>query len=670
MNFSKIFSWGLAALSFLLPLFFLTYTTDFYNFNKTVLLYYGTSLLFVGWIAKVLVTKEVSWRKTHYQWPVVGFMLVFLLSTLIQAPNRWMALANSSGLFLALGALYLFIVNNLKEETKATLWILTSLISASFILAWILIFSYLGINERLPWDWIKTKAWTPTGSPLTTLSFIAILIPGTLYWAFKTKKANAKILLFLAGSVQVLSVLLLGSLFVNKTLSFVYLPPKFGWQISVEGLKSIRTALLGVGPGNYITAFNLFRSAGLNATGLWNAKFGSSTNEFFQLLSTVGVLGLASYLIIVFKSIKRENWRGSLINKVLYLTLITAFISQLLIPSSLLIWMLVFIALALKQLQLEEDNVVKSNTQPVVFGFVGICALLVLPVLYFPGRLWMADNYFRQSLVAANENKGIDTYNLQVKTLSLNPYSENYRLAYASTNFALANSLASKGDLSDQDRQNITQLISQSIREAKAVTSLNPGNSAYWQNLAVIYRNIINVAEGADQWALAAYLQAIATDPTNPLLRVDFGGLYYALGDLDRAIEQFRIAANLKQDYANAYYNLAASYKAKQDWPRAYENMQLAINFVPADSPDLTTALAELEEIKKNLPAPPEAQTGKEVAPEEKLAQPSPIPSPQQGFGNITLPEEAAPEIPPVTASPEAQTNPSPQVLVSPTPAQ
>ena len=80
-----------------------------------------------------------------------------------------------------------------------------------------------------------------------------------------------------------------------------------------------------------------------------------------------------------------------------------------------------------------------------------------------------------------------------------------------------------------------------------------------------IYRNIINVASGADGWTVAAYRQAITRDPNNPILRLNLGGIYYSAKNYNEASRSFADAISLKPDWANAYYNLSyALYQDKQ----------------------------------------------------------------------------------------------------------
>jgi tetratricopeptide (TPR) repeat protein len=184
------------------------------------------------------------------------------------------------------------------------------------------------------------------------------------------------------------------------------------------------------------------------------------------------------------------------------------------------------------------------------------------------------------SFNSARNNKGTDTYNQQVKAIALNPWSDSYRVTFAQTNLALADSLAGQTNLTDQQRQAVVQLVQQSIREARNAVSLQPQRAANWENLSLIYRNLINFAQGSDQWAVVTQNQAIALDPVNPRLRLDLGGIYYALGNYQAAAQVFSQAVNLKPDYANAHYNLAQSLKQLKVDDQALAQLQLTASLV------------------------------------------------------------------------------------------
>lgn len=663
---NSFFVWSITGMVFVLPLFFLTLTSDFYGLNKTTLFHFWTTLMLISWaIVTVFFKQEIKLQKNPLNLAAVGLAAVYLISSLTQSPNRMTSFLSSGMLMINLCFFY-FLANHFIKGIKSIRQILIGLLAVSAVLSWLVIFAYLEVFKGLNLDWLNSKAWSPAGSAFMAAVFLAALIPGTFFWALKTKDATGKVLLFITGALQLIAVSLTVMMFFDKTLTLNYLRPDFGWQIAVEGFKSLRTALFGVGPGNFLSAFSRWRPIGLNSASDWTIKYTANSNQFLNILSTAGILGLAAYLSLFLMCFKKENYKGSLTKKTLYVFLAGVFIVQLVFNASFLNLLLTFVLLALIQADKKEDSVINVNSPTVIWiiGIVIFCWSLFS--LYWQGRIWLADYYFGQSLAAANQNKGMETYNLQVKAVKFNPFSETYRLAYSNTNFALASALSAKENLTDQDKANITQLVSQTINEAKAAASLNPDISQNWINLAALYRNLINVVDGADQWAAASYLQAIKTDPTNPLLRVEFGGMFFGLKNYDQAINQFTQSINLKADFANGYYNLAAAYKAKEDWVNAYASLQYCFNLIPLDAPDYEKVSNELEELKDKLPKEEKPAVETEIMPESeakdesRLTEPEPLPSPNARVGEVKLPKEAAPELP------EAEVSPSPEASASP----
>lgn len=643
---------------FLFPLFFLPLTTEFYFFNKKILLIVATSLLYLLWAVKSALYKKITVKKDPLALISLVLALAFWLSSLLVAPNKISSISGETGLITTLVLFYIALTNFL--EAKQVKSILAGLLLSSFIVAWLNLFSFLNLFKQLNFgpEWLQSQTWTPMGSTIIILIFMINLLPLSLVWAFKNQENTEKVLLFLASALQLISVAVTISLFINKSVTLAYLSPQFGWSIVLEGFKNFKTALLGAGPDNFLAVFTRFRPAGLNTTSLWNMRFASNSNLLFQLLSTVGLLGTAIFIWLItkfFYLLKTDD----LLVKITKIGLISTLVLQLIISSNLISLFLLFLFGALASVLAPKE--VSEIRQPTVSLITaGLVSLVMGLSLYGYYQVWRADYLFRQSLLAASQNKGIDTYNAQIAAIKANPYVESYRVAYSQTNFALANSLAQKKDLSDQDRQNVSRLVDQAIREAKAAAGLNPQLTDNWVNLANLYRNLVDVADGASSWAIASYNQAILTDPTNALLRVDYGGVFFTLKDYERAIEQFKMAVNLKPDYANAYYNLAAAYRAKQDWAHAYENMQMAINLVKDDSSDKQKATKELDELKAKLPSPaPQASAAPAPTAEQQLSPPpSAFASAKPGFRNVKLPESAGPDVSPI---PEASASATPQ---------
>jgi tetratricopeptide (TPR) repeat protein len=229
-----------------------------------------------------------------------------------------------------------------------------------------------------------------------------------------------------------------------------------------------------------------------------------------------------------------------------------------------------------------------------------------------------------------------------VQAINQDPNVDRYHASLAQVEMAIATSIANNKDLTDADRQTITQLIQQAISEGKATVALNPQRAANWELLGQIYQNIMSFAQGADQFAIDSFTQAIALDPVNPNLRIELGGVYYALGRYNDAIDAFKLATLAKPDLANAHYNLAIAYRDNKNYDNAITEMNTVLTLVPQDSADYTLAKETLDALEKAKPATAtEATQGTQLTTpqtQETVIEPP-----------ITLPEEATPPATTVT---------------------
>jgi len=269
--------------------------------------------------------------------------------------------------------------------------------------------------------------------------------------------------------------------------------------------------------------------------------------------------------------------------------------------------------------------------------------LLVGAGVYLLGRAYTAEYVFKKSIDSLSQTNAKIVYDYQKQAISLNPYIERYRIAFSQLNLLIANSFVTqkKETLTEADRQAIAQSIQQAISEAKSVVSLNSQKSGNWENLAFIYRNIIGAAAGADTWAISSYQRAIASDPFNPLLRFNLGGLYYTLQNYAEAIKLFREAINLKPDWANFHYNVAWAYYQNRQYDNAVSEMEKTLLLVNSNSPDYQKATQELQQFKQNL------SKGKEPAVPEELKQAVDLKLPQEPQATLSPKldlQEATPE--------------------------
>ena len=643
-----------AGLVFLVPLFFLPITTEFYSFNKNILLIAGTSLLLILWLAKMVISRAVSFRFSAFDLPLLLFTLSIGASIIFADDNRTEALLNPmmGGTFISLTLLYFIITNNFTRKKLGLL--LTALGLAGALLGLITIYQFLGLGEAIaPVEWMKIKTWTPSGGLLISFTFwIPILVILGRKILIQTKQKNMTTPAWALGIVSFL--LTAGGTLVAAYQLFVVakpitLPLKTSWIIAIEAIKN--SPLLGTGPTGFLNAFLQYRPIDFNQTTFWNNRFGVSGNFYFHVLTTLGIVGIVALSILAWRVVKNGKiLKPTSEGGILFWALVVILVSWALFPANLLTAFLFYLILAAFSLNLEGKRHQESST---ILPWVMTIPLVVLLAYgsYWGGRAYAAEMTFKNSLDALNNNLGTQAYSLQIRALELNPNRVAYRTTYAQTNLILANALAANPDLSDQDQATVSQLVQQAIREAKNAISVDPNNAIVWTNLANIYRQLINLAEGADQWTVASYQQAIALEPTSPNLALNLGGVYYSLQVYPEAISWFQRAVNLKSDFANGYYNLAIAYRDSGDYARAAGAMQSVLGLVEPDSGDYQAAQQELEDIKTKL----EEAVQQETKEPETLTEPEPLPSPIEE--PIELPEEVAPPSP--TPTPEEAT-PSP----------
>lgn len=421
------------------------------------------------------------------------------------------------------------------------------------------------------------------------------------------------------------------------------------WNIAMDTFQNV--PLLGSGPSTFLFDYNRFRPQYLNNTIYWDSHFNKPANEYLLLLSEIGLLGVLAFIFLpiktgltllkVFGQQKAVRFNSLLIGSALVLFVLLIFTFSTTLSAFLMILLLGLATVSLLEIKLSEEVILsfsilregivsfgnlvnekvalkkggffqskptssakEEKTEALPWVFLVISVIISLISGYYLTRFLIAEVSYRKALVAINENDGIKTYDNLQRAITYNPYRDLYRNTYAQTSLLLAGSIANNTkELSDQDKNNIQQLLQQAVREIRIVTeNLVPQNSGNWELRGRVYRQLIGVAQDAESWSIGAYNTAINLDPNNARLRVDLGGIYYQMKNYTQAIVNFQNAALLKGDYVNAYYNLSAAYKEDNKIEQAIAAMQQVVTLLPQDNPDYDKANKELEELKKLMP--------------------------------------------------------------------
>jgi len=638
---------------FLTPLFILPIFPNTFRVSKVVILVSAISLVLFIKIVRTFLEGNLKVTSGSFDFPVFLLGLSFLLSGILVTPNKYEAffVPGNAIIFISL-ALFYFLLNQSKISLKL---VKSTLFYSSIFYSLISILSISRILDKIPQlpEYMKASTFNTEGALLPLLVFLISVLPITVFSAIKESNFTKR-LFSAVTSIFIASAIILNLVNFKSDNNIRLIVPDFNssWVIAVDSLK--QNPLLGIGPGNYPTAFNRFRPITFNGNGNWNIKFTLARNIYLTILTEAGLMGLAAVIILLmvsFKKVKKNfsNNLDSSISLCLVLVLLGLF------PSSISLLLLLFVLLSLvsEKRDFEVGLTLKNQEgQKGSYLLTRIPAILIL----LPATLGLvlfsvkgfktvrAETIFKKAGDSLTFNNAKDTYDYLQSAIKLNPLVDRYRLSFSQVSFAIANSLARKENLTEQDKETIAQLIQQAITEGKAAVTLNSTRAENWKNLANIYQAIIPFAQGADQFAIQTYSQAVALDPINPLTRISLGGVYYSLGRYDEAIRAFELAVIAKPDYANAHYNLAVALREKGDTQNAIIQMELVLSLVDKDSPDYEVARKEIAALEAKKPAP-------EVVPTENLIPPQeaekPIIKPP-----LELPEEANP---PSTKSADTQ---------------
>lgn len=643
---NQIEKYILLLLIFVTPLLVIPVFADAFRVSKTIFLVSGVILVIVIKLIKTFISGQLKITLGNFDFPIFLLFIAYLVSAILITPNKYEAffIPGNAILILAVSALYFLLnqANTKNENIKSTIFY------SSLIFSLISILSLSGILQKIPQlpSFMKVSTFNTEGALIPAMIFMISVLPIAIKKTIE-EKGLAKRIFSAVTSIFIASAIILSifNVFSDKNIKVILSDFSSSWSISIDSLK--QNPLLGIGPGNYQTAFNRFRPISYNSTSDWSIKLSSARNLYLTILTETGLLGIAASILLIivsFKAIKKnlDKDTGIAISLGLLLILLAFF------PSSVTLIMFLFILFSLNS---EKKDFVVNLTLKGQEGQKGSYFLIRIPVILITLPILIglvvfsiqgvktvyAETIFKKAGDSLVKQDAKATYDYIKQVISINPSVDRYRSSFSQVSFALANALAKQENLTDKSKETIAQLIQQSITEGKAAVVLNQTRAENWANLAIIYQAIIPFAQGADQFAIQSYSQAVALDPINPNIRISLGGIYYALGRYDDAIRSFELAVIAKPDYANAHYNLAVALREKGDIDGAIKQMELVLSLVQKDSTDYDLANKTLSDLeaKKSID---ETVTSDNLIPPQEAEKPVITPP-------IVLPEEAEPPV-------------------------
>lgn len=632
--FTTITIWLLTLTLVLVPIVVLPLSDNFIIHSKMLLA--SLVALALGLVSVLQLGFNASWkfRMSPVNTSVIWFFLAVLLSSFTASRYPTAHLLGLGGLLLSSGFIAVFGSSLLPKKDFSQ----TVVGGVSIMAVLLSISTFLQLTGFGP-SWLLSQAtgiplannavFSLTGSNFITAQVLVLSLLVMISYILKKREIDAGILasgvITLAGAGVTVWLSMPGQIGQPQ-----YVPYLANWSIALDVLRVPRTALVGIGPEFFADAYNIFKPLWLNSTPIWNSTQIVGSNMPLHLLTTTGLLGFGAWLVLfvqVFRTYFRDKgWMspsatlvaGSLAVSLFFPINMTVL---LLMSVGLAFWIAEHSktkALSLKQQYLTQEVLLKPQTTAKIVAVIGL--VLLIWIGYWQLKNTTSQYLLFRSTQANLNNQVTQAYNLQQAAVRANPFIDETRRRYAQTNLAIAAALSNKANPTEQEQAQINQLIQQAIRETRAATSLRPTNTQNWQASALIYQNLLGVAEGADQWTISSYVEAINTSPNDPLLRASLGQVFVTLQNFNSAAQVYNQALSLKPDLIPVRYQFARSLVAIGALPDAAQQYQLVLQALSADpnadsdtinqvTEELTTVEAQIEEFQTQAAASGEDPT-------------------------------------------------------------
>jgi tetratricopeptide (TPR) repeat protein len=396
---------------------------------------------------------------------------------------------------------------------------------------------------------------------------------------------------------KVVQICMLIVVSIALTISFVAfskqgaLFPSFSLSLKavLQIFKNPLTALLGSGIDNYSSVFNRVKDILYNRTDLWQFPANVDRSALFHIVTTTGLAGLIALSYLLISLIKNIKKGFSLMLGLVYLLCVLVIFP----PSFLIFFLLIFLTAQTGKNNKEYTfNLSKSfSLYSYIILIITACVLFGATIRYF-SSLYLADYFYAQSLVGMKENSFKKVYDNQQKTLSYNPYLEQYHLGFARTHFVLAQNIIDKAAsgsaplvFTKENKQMLIEAIQVAINEAQTAVGLNPKKAEYWANLAQIYLIIPKELQAPNEKdanapktiAINLIKKAIELDPSNPMYYSQISQMYLAQQKTEEAFKYIKKATELKPNWADAHYQLAILYSQKNDMKNATKELEITL---------------------------------------------------------------------------------------------
>jgi putative inorganic carbon (hco3(-)) transporter len=361
---------------------------------------------------------------------------------------------------------------------------------------------------------------------------------------------------------------------------------EFVWQGAIDAWRA--NPIFGTGVETFAYAYYRYRPVGHNLTSEWDFLYNKAHNEYLNYLTTTGIFGLGTYLLMIggFYFLMLKRYLKQLMNKsesrsansILSLALIAGYTTILItnffgfsvvIMNIFLFMFPVFAFILDDMIHFQKAFVLPRSAKPVQdqkkdlqigggawlgIGTVVMVAFIMLLMLL---TFWNADRAYYWGSNYNKINEFQQAYTKLKEATDLRGAEPIFKHEFAYTNAAIGAALMQNNDMTQGQ-----QLAQTALRLSNEVLQSHPNNVVFWKDRVRMMYLLSQVDRQTYlPYALESIQRAYQLAPSDAKIVYNLGVITGQAGDVNKAIQILQTATQMKPDYRDVYFALGIFYR-------------------------------------------------------------------------------------------------------------
>lgn len=418
------------------------------------------------------------------------------------------------------------------------------------------------------------------------------------------------------AAILLVSVIMLfaPSPFASRVPSEVSPSVRHSWSIAQQTLQD--RSVFGSGPGTWLFDYAKYRSVGVNVSQFWQLRFERGFSAILTMIAMIGIVGTTLWVMLVgsagtalglrlVKGKGEEDWNTYLLLTTGWATTVfLAFLYNYNVAHHFAFWLLLALSAGLLSKNVFSWNQSKSWLKGVLSMLMIVIAVTSVSAMWLLGQRLAGEIQYSKAISVYQSKGDVDASIRYLESATmLNKMNDAYYRNLSQAHLVKAGQILEKAQDADAKRQ-ANDHVMLAVDMAKRALEVGPANVDNASNLASVYQSIMSFTQGADEFAISAYRQALSLEPNNPIFMNEIGKIYVLRSDayrtdiddvdqakreeatknvaaeLEQAAMWFNQSTTAKPDYAAAHFNLGLAYERQGKLPDAIRKLEevLSVN--------------------------------------------------------------------------------------------